>query len=153
MLYRLRTEDVPVQAALEGEGFADTAEYALPESAAREDVLRAVTGTVEAGRIQDFDIRWLWRFDDGPVQDQADTALGDSAAGGRAARVTLGFYLVVSEEPGQWVRPAEHKTGDGFPLGWYVGMMAVTGTALAVLGLGGRRRRSDEDEKGGQTGR
>ena len=43
VLYRLRTEDVPVQAALEGEGFADTAEYALPESAAREDVLRAVT--------------------------------------------------------------------------------------------------------------
>ena len=153
VLYRLRTEDVPVQAALEGEGFADTAEYALPESAAREDVLRAVTGTVEAGRIQDFDIRWLWRFDDGPVQDQADTALGDSAAAGRAARVTLGFYLVVSEEPGQWVQPAEYKTGDGFPLGWYVGMMAVTGTALALLGLGGRRRRSDEDEKGGQTGR
>ena len=116
-------------------------------------MLRAVTGTVEAGRIQDFDIQWLWRFDDGPVQDQADTALGDSAAAGRAARVTLGFYLVVSEEPGQWIRPDKYKTGDGFPLGWYVGMMAVTGTALAVLGLGGRRRRSDEDEKGGQTGR
>lgn len=87
------------------------------------------------------------------MQDQADTALGDSAAAGRAARVTLGFYLVVSEEPGQWIRPTNHKTGDRFPLGWYVGMMAVTGTALAVLGLGGRRRRSDEDEKGGQTGR
>ena len=153
VLYRLRTEDMPVQAALEGEGFADTAEYALPENAAREDVLRAVTGTVEAGRIQDFDIQWLWRFDDGPVQDQADTALGDSAAAGRAARVTLGFFLVVSEEPGQWIRPTNPKTGDRFPLGWYVGMMAVTGTALAVLGLGGRRRRSDEDEKGGQTGR
>lgn len=91
-------------------------------------------------------------FDDGPVQDQADTALGDSAAAGRAARVTLGFYLVVSEEPGQWIRPDEYKTGDGFPLGWYVGMMAVTGGALAVLGTGGRRRRGDEDEKGGQTG-
>lgn len=87
------------------------------------------------------------------VQDQADTALGDSAAAGRAARVTLGFYLVVSEEPGQWIRPDEYKTGDGFPLGWYVGMMAVTGGALAVLGTGGRRRRGDEDEKGGQTGR
>lgn len=77
---------------------------------------------------------------------------GDSAAAGRAARVTLGFYLVVSEEPGQWIRPDEYKTGDGFPLGWYVGMMAVTGGALAVLGTGGRRRRGDEDEKGGQTG-
>ena len=75
------------------------------------------------------------------------------AAAGRAARVTLGFYLVVSEEPGQWIRPDEYKTGDGFPLGWYVGMMAVTGGALAVLGTGGRRRRGDEDEKGGQTGR
>lgn len=153
VLYRIRTEDVPVQTALEGEGFADTEQYALPENAAREDVLRAVTGKVETGRIQDFDIRWLWRFDDGPVQDQADTALGDSAAAGRAARVTLGFYLVVSEEPGQWIRPDEYKTGDGFPLGWYVGMMAVTGGALAVLGTGGRRRRGDEDEKGGQTGR
>lgn len=153
VLYRIRTENVPVQAALEGEGFADTEQYALPENAARENVLRAVTGKVEAGRIQDFDIRWLWRFDDGPVQDQADTALGDSAAAGRAARVTLGFYLVVSEEPGQWIRPDEYKTGDGFPLGWYVGMMAVTGGALAVLGTGGRRRRGDEDEKGGQTGR
>lgn len=152
VLYRIRTENVPVQAALEGEGFADTEQYALPENAARENVLRAVTGKVEAGRIQDFDIRWLWRFDDGPVQDQADTALGDSAAAGRAARVTLGFYLVVSEEPGQWIRPDEYKTGDGFPLGWYVGMMAVTGGALAVLGTGGRRRRGDEDEKGGQTG-
>ena len=152
VLYRIRTEDVPVKAALEGEGFADTEQYALPENAARENVLRAVTGKVETGRIQDFDIRWLWRFDDGPVQDQADTALGDSAAAGRAARVTLGFYLVVSEEPGQWIRPDEYKTGDGFPLGWYVGMMAVTGGALAVLGTGGRRRRGDEDEKGGQTG-
>lgn len=67
--------------------------------------------------------------------------------------MTLGFYLVVSEEPGQWIRPDEYKTGDGFPLGWYVGMMAVTGGALAVLGTGGRRRRGDEDEKGSQTGR
>ena len=93
------------------------------------------------------------RTENVPVQDQADTALGDSAAAGRAARVTLGFYLVVSEEPGQWIRPDEYKTGDGFPLGWYVGMMAVTGGALAVLGTGGRRRRGDEDEKGSQTGR
>lgn len=153
VLYRLRTEDVPVQAALEGEGFADTEKYALPENAAQGDVIRAVTGTVEAGRIQDFDIQWLWRFDDGPAQDQTDTALGDGAAEGRAALVTLGFYLMAEEEPGQWVRPTGPKTGDRFPLGWYVGMMAVTGTALAMLGLGGRRRRSDEEQKGGQTGR
>lgn len=43
VLYRIRTENVPVQAALEGEGFADTEQYALPENAARENVLRAVT--------------------------------------------------------------------------------------------------------------
>lgn len=153
VLYRIRTADVPVQAALEGEGFVDTEEYALPESAAREDVIRAVTGTVEAGRIQDFDIRWLWRFDDGAAQDQADTALGDGAAEGHAARVTLGFYLVAEEEPGQWIRPTNPKTGDRFPLGWYAGMMAVTGTALAMLGLGGRRRRSDEEQTGGKAGR
>lgn len=153
VLYRIGTADVPVQAALEGEGFADTEDYALPEGAAREDVIRAVTGTAEAGRIQDFDIQWLWRFDDGAAQDQADTALGDSAAEGRAARVTLGFYLVAEEEPGQLVRPTNPKTGDRFPLGWYVGMMAVTGTALALLGLGGRRRRSDEEETGGPRGR
>ena len=67
--------------------------------------------------------------------------------------VTLGFYLVVSEEPGQWIRPTNPKTGDRFPLGWYAGMMAVTGTALAMLGLGGRRRRSDEEQTGGKAGR
>ena len=99
------------------------------------------------------------------IRDLTVTETGDVPADGgrwllapgveltKNAVVTLGFYLVVSEEPGQWIRPTNPKTGDRFPLGWYVGMMAVTGTALAVLGLGGRRRRSDEDEKGGQTGR
>lgn len=89
----------------------------------------------------------------GAAQDQADTALGDGAAEGHAARVTLGFYLVAEEEPGQWIRPTSPKTGDRFPLGWYAGMMAVTGTALAMLGLGGRRRRSDEEQTGGKAGR
>lgn len=153
VLYRIRTADVPVQTALEGQGFADTTAYTLPDGAAQADVIRAVSGKVETGRMQDFDIRWLWNFDDGPAQDQADTALGDAAADGRAQQVTLGFYLVVEEEPGQWIRPSGPKTGDAFPLGWYVGMMAVTGTALVVLGLGGRRRRSDEGQKGGQNGR
>ena len=111
VLYRIRTENVPVQAALEGEGFADTEQYAMPENAARENVLRAVTGKVEAGRIQDFDIRWLWRFDDGPVQDQADTALGDSAAAGRAARVTLGFYLVVRRSRDSGYGPMSTRRG------------------------------------------
>lgn len=99
--------------------------------------------------------RFIRRFASDGSYDALTAALraGQGQEAFRAARVTLGFYLVVSEEPGQWIRPDEYKTGDGFPLGWYVGMMAVTGGALAVLGTGGRRRRDDEDEKGGQTGR
>lgn len=130
VLYVLADADLPVTAALSGEGFSDAARYALPESAQNAQIVRAVSGELGAGRMQEFDIDWDWAFENDA--DAEDTALGDDAADGNAASLTLGFYLTVADDD-VTVEPVPPDTGDDTNLCLYLILMLSSGAALTVL--------------------
>lgn len=135
VLYRIRTNDaIAVEPSLTGDGLEDTLSYHLPESVAGADVIRAATGTLEAGRIQDFDIAWAWEFSQGDDQDAADTLLGSSD---NDDQVTVGFYIVV-EDNGLFP-PNPPETGDNGHIYAYLTLMAISLVVVLLLWLGRRR--------------
>lgn len=127
-----KPENLPVDAALTGENLKTTSDYTLPDGVLREDVVRAVTGTVKSNNKQDFDLSWAWDFYESHAQDVRDTALGDQSAAGDPGTVTIGFYLVVEEEE-DYTKPSNPKTGDDFNLWLYVAIMALSALALLFL--------------------
>lgn len=135
VMYRIReNQDLPVTPTLSGSGFVDTASYSLPQGVEPEQVVRAVTGVVEKGQLQDFDLSWLWRYYDSDSRDQVDTALGNQAAFAEAAQVTAGLYIIVEEEGSESpLVPDVPKTGDSGGMGAYLTLMGVSGLALALL--------------------
>ena len=143
-LYRIRTtEQLPVEASLSGDGFSNTDTYALPEGVKNEDVIRAVSGTVDGGMIQDFDIGWTWKFYDSEQQDIIDTWLGDKAAGGDADDVTVGLYIIVKDE-NTYITPDHPQTGDR-GIGIYIVLMCVSGAVLILLIVYKKRSRKCEE--------
>ena len=133
VLYRIaENEALPVQPALEGTGFSDTDTYPLPTGVAEEDVIRAVSGSVNGGNIVDFDIRWLWDYETDEAQDAIDTFLGNAE---EADRVTVGLYIVV-EDGNDYVIP---QTGDDSPIAAYAVLMGLSLVVLFAL-LADRRR-------------
>ena len=117
VMYRIKEEEkLPVEPALlDDEAFSDTDTYPLPEGVTQDQVVRAVTGTVEGGQLQDFDIHWKWNYYDSDERDQVDTALGNKAAWFEADEVTAGLYIVVmeDEEPGGPSGPDDPDDPDG----------------------------------------
>ncbi len=145
VFYRIRTTDLlPVEVSFSGEGFADTEEYTLPEGVKKEDVLRAVSGTLGGGMIQDFDIGWYWTFYESEQQDRIDTWLGDKAAGGDADDVVVGLYIVV-QDGNSYIVPDSPQTGDDTRLGLYVALMCISGAVLILLVVDRRRSRKCEE--------
>lgn len=99
VLYQIKDEpQLPVQASLSGVGFADTQTYPLPDGVTESQVVRAVSGTLGGGQIQDFDILWDWTYFVSDERDVVDTQLGDKAAFLTADDVTVGLYIVVEED-------------------------------------------------------
>ena len=100
VLYRVKKEDtLPVQPTLEEDtAFTDAEDFPLPAGVTKDQVMRAVTGTVDAAQIQDFDVTWLWKYDENDERDQLDTALGNKAAWDTADDVTAGLYIVVVDD-------------------------------------------------------
>lgn len=138
VLYQIRSTDkLPVEATLTGDRFTDTDSYTLPQGVTDSDVIRAVSGTVGGGLIQDFDINWNWQFENGDKQDVIDTWLGNKAADGDADDVTVGLYIVV-EEDNAYVIPGSPQTGD-VGIGIYAVLMCISG-ALLILLLWDKRR-------------
>ena len=133
VMYLMETpEDLPVNAAMDGENVTTTSSYPLPDGVLREDVVRAVSGTVKSKHIQDFDLSWYWNFEEAEYlaeQDARDTALGNAAAAGNPGHASIGFYLVVTDQ-GDDNAP---KTGDGFDLWLYLALMALSALALVFL--------------------
>lgn len=130
VLYRIRTSnDLPVEAELIGSSFTDTANYPLPDGVEAYQVLRAVTGTVKGGEIQDFDISWLWEFETSTEQNEIDTFLGDKD---NADEVTVGMYIVV-EDNNSYITPDIPKTGDESHIGMYMGLMVISLVMLILL--------------------
>lgn len=132
-----------VAAGLTGTGFADTGTYPLPDGVTKGQVVRAVTGTVAAGTVQDFDITWGWNYYDSDERDKQDTVLGDTAAFSQADEVTAGFYIVVEDDSsgsGSYLVPGIPQTGDDTPLTLYGVLVLISGILLVLLW---RERRKD----------
>ena len=146
VLYSLSTSpDLDIGATLSGNGFSDTSRYTLPENIKKEAVVRAVGGKLDARKLQDFDINWFWRFEDGAnvdERDRVDTYLGNKAASGKADDATLGFYIVIRD--GGEIVPSPH-TGDNTMIGGYVVLMLISGGMCLFLTVFRRRRKKDED--------
>lgn len=137
LLYRVKEEDtLPVAPQLTGTGFADTGIYPLPDGVTKGQVVRAVTGTVAAGTVQDFDISWGWAYYEDDARDKLDTALGNTAAYAEADRVTAGLYIVVEDEgsgSGSYIAPTIPQTGDDSPLTLYATLVLISGILLVLL--------------------
>ncbi len=102
VLYEIKSDpSLPVRSDMLSEGAAAATEYYLPDGMQDAVVLKAITGTVDGGQIQDFDISWKWVFEESNEQDIADTAFGMLAAD----TITLGFYLVVEDSGSPWSPP------------------------------------------------
>lgn len=152
VMYRMKEEEaLPVEPAMADDAaFTDTDIYPLPEGVGKEQVLRAVTGTVGANGLQDFDIAWLWEYYQSDERDQVDTALGNTAAWEIPDEVQAGLYIVVVEGPGPddaspddpddpYTYPVVPKTGDSRHLGPYLILMAISGALLLLLALDRRK--------------
>lgn len=132
VLFQIQDDpDMEVETALSG-SLTDAASYPLPKGVQPEQVLRAVTGTVKGGEFQDFDIDWLWQFDNGPEQDLIDSEVGDRASLGLDTDVNVGLYIVV-EDNNSYVSPTPPQTGDDSSLGIYVALMCVSAVMLVLL--------------------
>lgn len=144
LLYRIKEEEtLPVAPQLTGTGFADTGIYPLPEGVAKEQVVRAVSGTLDAGALQDFDITWGWSYYEDAARDRADTALGNKAAFAKADEVTAGLYIVVEDEgsgSASYILPGIPQTGDDRHLTLYAVLLLFSGVLLGLLVL--ERRKS-----------
>lgn len=126
VLYSIKEEELlPVVPALaDSPTFEDADWYPLPEGVSDGQVVRAVTGTVEPGELQDFSISWAWDYFVSDERDKIDTALGDRAAFKVADDVTAGIYIVIEEnlipldpgdpsDPGEPLEPASSSGRPG----------------------------------------
>lgn len=117
VMYRIKDEPaLPVEPELSGSGFEETDDYPLPGGIEEGQVVRAVTGTVEAGGVQDFGIAWSWSYFEDGNRDVVDTRLGDTAAYLDADEVTAGLYIVVEDDSSgtteSYIYPSLPNTGD-----------------------------------------
>lgn len=129
VLYRIVTnEAIPVEVALEGVNFTQTADYQLPDQVLAEQVVVAVTGELDASTIQDFDITWIWNYAEGEDQNTMDTILGNAEEEG----ITVGLYILVQDE-GDVIIPTPPGTGDRSRMPMYLTLMGISLVALLVL--------------------
>ena len=150
VLYTIKSSDeLAVETSLSGTGFTDTSSYSLPDGVDESNVIRAVTGTLGGGKVQDFDIDWYWTFTEGNVQDETDTYLGNKSADGDPDDVTVGIYIIV-EDNNKYVNPSAPKTGDDGLTGLYYTLFAICGFTLLILFLT-RKRKDDEDKEQNAT--
>jgi hypothetical protein len=171
VLYEINTNDrLPVSTSVTGENFSDTKNYPLPDGVNDSQVIRAVTGNLDAGRIQDFDINWIWNYYDDEAQDVIDTYLGNKAADDDADTITVGLYIVVendnyiensdnyfndnesalsdndntfTENTQKYVTASTPKTGDESGIVIYITLMCISGIVLLLLIIGRKREKNE----------
>lgn len=141
-----------VYGEFESEGSVPTTDYAglLPEGVTADQLLGAVTGTVDSKAIRDFDINWFWEFERGELvesgenghpdiyeYDSDDTYLGNKAAWDEADDALIGFAIIVEGETPVPPPP----TGEGSMIWWGVALVAISGTLLLVELIVSRRQK------------
>lgn len=135
VVYAVKSDDrLPLAEKMTCTDGEDTERYTLPEGVEPSSVIRAVSGKLDSGRMAEFDIEWVWDFEDGDktaARDLLDTYFGDAAADDMAETVTVGVYIVV-EDGGGAVVPRPPQTGDAVYIIIYV-LITAAAAALAVL--------------------
>lgn len=170
LAYQVRSDpSIPTEVGLEGEGLTDVPSGSIPFDKPGAEVFREVTGVVEPGSVQDFELDWTWVFHESNPDDRRDTGYGTEAAS-EELTATVGFYVGVefvdpldtqstgggqqagsgnsdssaASAPQGLITPALPQTGDASGLVGYLALMAVS--ALAVLLLAIRRRNEKREE-------
>ncbi len=142
VLYELREDErLPVVAELSGADFSPADGYTLPEGVQEEDVIRAVTGTVKGGSLQDLDVNWVWNFEESELRDGVDTTLGNLDG---LPTATVGLYIVV-EDGNSYVTPEIPDTGDHSYFYLYLALMLLSFLLLLILLLYRRREAKGEN--------
>lgn len=142
IMYRVKEEDtLPVEPALKDDAaFTDTKTYPLPEGVSEDQVVRAVTGTVEANELQDFDIVWFWNYFEDEQRDVLDTELGNTAAWAIPDEVEAGLYIVVKQD-NSYIYPEIPQTGESDHRAFFLALMIVSGLLLLLLILERRKEK------------
>ncbi len=129
VLYTIKSNDLlPVIVSLGDGTFSDTDSFQLPDGVLHSSVLRAVTGELQSGHVQDFDISWIWEFSKDDVRDMTDTTLGNLATDD----ITAGLYVIVKDASGHII-PSPPETGDDTLISVYISLMCISGILLIIL--------------------
>ena len=142
VLYAVRSDArLPVSVRLSGDDLTDADRYPLPDGVAADAVIRAVSGELASGRVQDLTVDWTWAFEDDDARDKLDTYLGNVSANGRAADLTVGLYIVA--EDGEQIVLPPVQTGESTLTGAYVVLLVISGVLLLLSAFGRRKNRHE----------
>ena len=142
VMYRAKEEDtLPVEPVMADDtAFTNTETYPLPEGVTEEQVVRAVTGTVGANEMQEFDITWLWNYYEDDQRDTVDTELGNKAAWATPDEVKAGLYIIVIEDD-SYLYPETPQTGDMTGITPFVVLTVISGVLFLLLALEWRKEK------------
>lgn len=146
VMYRMKEENsLPVEPVMEDKAaYTVASDYSLPDGVSKEQVVKAVTGTVGANTIQDFDITWLWEYYEDEQRDWQDTKLGNTSAWDIADEVEAGLYIVVRDDydsADSYISAQVPKTGDDSDIALYAILLAVSGILLFLFFLEQRKEK------------
>lgn len=121
VLYQKNPSNIPVKVQLNN---LELSSIDLPKEIQKQDVLTSGKGKLTGGRIQDFDISWIWEFSPSITQDEIDTTLGN-----HDEAMTLEFMITV-EVNGRTLTP---DTSDHSFLSGYIALMFISAILLILL--------------------
>lgn len=135
VLYWTRTsEELPVMVSLNGDKLKDAKQNLLPPGIQDNQIIRTVEGKVKGGELQDFDVDWIWNFEEDAQRNQIDTMLGNKE---ELDSLSVGLYIVV-EDNNNYVQP---ETGDDSYITMYMTLMGISFAVLLVLLLERRKEK------------
>lgn len=140
VLYRKTTgEEYPIDTTLNaGNGAEDTGAFNLPEAVSVDQIIRAVTGTVEGKGAQDLVIDWNWPIE---KDSEFDTELGNEQA---SNEYLVGLYIVV-EDGNTYTTPGGSPQTGGGSTALITGMLSTICIVGALILLY-KIRRDDQCE-------
>lgn len=137
-------EELPIKIILNANQAEEISDFYLPSSIAPDSLTKAIAGTISSQNVQDFDIEFIWKFEENEESDLNDTELGNLAAQLKANRVNVGFYVVVEDE-GEIISPDIPQTKDNIKITVYTCFIVLSGLTLVILLIFGRRNKDHEN--------
>lgn len=140
VLYRKTTrKELPVEITLNaGNKAEDTGSFDLPEAVSVDQIIRAVTGTVDGKSAQDLVIDWNWPIE---KDSELDTELGN---GQTPNEYLVGLYIVI-EDGNTYTTPGGSPQTGGGSTALITGMLSTICIVGALILLY-KIRRDDQCE-------